>query len=174
MYHYNQLEITCDIPFRVCGIHVSLLFVIVITIRYFLFDIYYSLFTIFYSLFTIHRLLFTTAQYTIQLFTIHYSSPLSSPLVIIHHYFTNFRYSTIHYSLFTISLSLFYFFCIRKNELFFSMNMRSAEEFDDSFFVHRVSTIFFQFFPPINTRRLLRVVGWARPHQPVCSMHNGI
>ena len=147
LYHYNQLEITCDIPFRVWGIHVSLLLVIVITIRYFLFDIYYSLFTIFYSLFTIHRLLFTTAQYTIQLFTIHYSSPLSSPLVIIHHYFTNFRYSTIHYSLFTIWLfTIRYFFLYPKNRtFFFSMNMRSAEEFDDSFFVHRVSTINFSY-----------------------------
>jgi len=78
---------------------------------------YYS---IFYSLFTIHRLLFTTAQYTIQLFTIHYSSPLSSPLVIIHHYFTNFRYSTIHYSLFTISLfTIRYFFLYPKNRTFF-------------------------------------------------------
>ena len=108
-----------------------------------LFAIYYSLFTIFYSLFTIHRLLFTTAQYTIQLFTIHYSSPLSSPLVIIHHYFTNFRYSTIHY--FTVYYSLF-FFVSEKPNFFFSMNMRSVEEFDDYFFVHRVSTIFFQFF----------------------------
>ena len=136
----------CDIPFRVWGTHVLLLLVIVITIRYFLFDIYYSLFTIFYSLFTIHRLLFTTAQYTIQLFTIHYSSPLSSPLVIIHHYFTNFRYSTIHY--FTVYYSLF-FFVSEKPNFFFSMNMRSAEEFDDSFFVHRVSTIFFQKFFPL-------------------------
>jgi len=152
LYHYNQLEITCDILFRVWGTHVLLLLVIVITIRYFLFDIYYSLFTIFYSLFTIHRLLFTTAQYTIQLFTIHYSSSLSSSLVIIHHYFTIFRYSNIRYSLFTIHYSLFtiwlftirYFFLYSKtNFFFFSMNMRSAEEFDDSFFVHRVSTIFF-------------------------------
>ena len=124
LYHYNQLEITCDIPFR------------------------YSCFAPFgyryyYSLFTIHRLLFTTAQYTIQLFTIHYSSPLSSPLVIIHHYFTNFRYSTIHY--FTVYYSLF-FFVSEKPNFFFSMNMRSVEEFDDYFFVHRVSTIFFQFF----------------------------
>jgi hypothetical protein len=48
LYHYNQLEITCDIPFRVWGIHVSLLLVIVITIRYSLFSIRYLLFTVCY------------------------------------------------------------------------------------------------------------------------------